>query len=688
MIRWLTAVFLPLCLCSQAQEPVPAVKDSSRTLNEVVVQAYASDRPQLVVPATLGIIKEHELNRFGNVSLLPAFNMVPGVRMEERSPGSYRFSIRGSSLRSPFGVRNVKFYWNGLPLTDGGGNTYLNLIDFSAVGSMEIIKGPGGSLYGAGTGGVVLLRSPKMAPSDLSYSVLGGSYGLLRVQGGGTIIQSEKFQMDFRLGYQKADGYRQQTNMNRLMGQVDWQNNLSKNSTLRGTIFSSQLYYQTPGGLTLAQYNADPQQARPSTPAVAGAVDQQAAVTNKTTYGGLTFEHVWGDHWVSHIGMFGSMTNFSNPTIRNYEVRLEENWGGRADTQFEFDKQSWKGKITAGAEYQHFFSPDAVYDNNLGTQGNLQTDDRLRSQLFLAFAQAELELPKDFYLTIGGSGNFIKYNLLRVSVTPEIEQERDFSPVFSPRVAVLKKISPVLSAYGSISSGFSPPSLAEVRPSTGAFNNTLNPEMGTSYEVGIKGMLFKAFQVNIAVYDFQLKETIVIQRDASGADYFVNAGATSQKGAEIMVNWSRVSPEKSIASLRVWTSYSYNRYRFKDYVNDGKDYSGNALTGVPPATLALGGDVALRNGFYANVTAYYSDRLPLNDANTDYANDYYLLGTRLGYRLHGKVPLEFFGGVDNAFDAKYSLGNDLNAVGGRYYNAAPRRNFYLGLTAKLPSARK
>lgn len=686
MFRWVTSAFVLLSLCSMAQEPVPAIKDTTRTLNEVVVQAYAADRPQGVVPATLGVIKEHELNRFGNVSLLPAVNMVPGVRMEERSPGSYRFSIRGSSLRSPFGVRNVKFYWNGLPLTDGGGNTYLNLLDFNSVGSMEIIKGPGGSLYGAGTGGVVLLQSPKMAASDLNYSVLGGSYGLLRAQGGGTIIQSEKFQMDLRIGYQKADGYRQQTNMNRLMGALDWQNILSPKSTLKGTIFSTQLYYQTPGGLTLAQYNADPQQARPSTPAAPGAVDQQAAVTNKTSYGGLTFEHLWSDHWASHIGMFGSVTNFTNPTIRNYEIRLEENWGGRADTQYEFAKQSWRGKLTLGAEYQHFFSPDAVYDNNLGVQGNVQTDDRLRSQIFLGFAQAELDLPKDFYLTIGASGNFIKYDFLRISVTPEISQQRNFSPVLSPRVALLKKIAPGLSAYGSISSGFSPPSLAEVRPSTGAFNNTLNPEMGTSYEVGVKGMLFNIFQVNFALYDFQLKETIVIQRDASGADYFVNAGATSQKGAEVMVNWSRVYSSGKISSLRAWTSYTYNKYRFKDYVNDGKDYSGNALTGVPPATLALGADIAFQMGLYANLTAYYSDGLPLNDANTDYAMDYFLLGTRLGYRLHGKVPIDFFVGVDNALDIKYSLGNDLNATGGRYYNTAPGRNFYVGLTAKLPSA--
>ena len=141
-----------------AQDPVAI--DSAKILNEVVIQAYAYKRPAEEVPAAVAVVSQKDFERFSNSTLLPTANTIPGVRMEERSPGSYRFSIRGSLLRSPFGVRNVKVYWNGLPFTDGGGNTYLNLLDFSSIGSMEIIKGPGGSLYGAGTGGVILLQTP------------------------------------------------------------------------------------------------------------------------------------------------------------------------------------------------------------------------------------------------------------------------------------------------------------------------------------------------------------------------------------------------------------------------------------------------------------------------------------------------------------------------------------------------
>jgi iron complex outermembrane receptor protein len=132
-------------------------EDSVKVLQEITIRAYEADRPLLQVPASVGLVLKEDLERFNNTSLVSAANTLPGVRMEERSPGSYRFSIRGSSLRAPFGVRNVKVYWNDLPLTDAGGNTYLNQLDANTIQQMEIIKGPGSSLYGAGTGGVLLL---------------------------------------------------------------------------------------------------------------------------------------------------------------------------------------------------------------------------------------------------------------------------------------------------------------------------------------------------------------------------------------------------------------------------------------------------------------------------------------------------------------------------------------------------
>lgn len=684
MTRSLLIIAFSLILF-QAVAQEQADKDSVRRLDEVVVKAFASDRALSEVPAAIAVIDSKELNRFNNTSLLPALNTVPGVRMEERSPGSYRLSIRGSSLRSPFGVRNVKVYWNGLPFTDGGGNTYLNSLDFNSINNIEIIKGAGASLYGAGTGGVVLLNSQLKRNDNIELHFTGGSYGLLRY-GVSTHLLSRKGILKLSINRQKSNGYREHTKMSRSAVQLEGVVSIGKKSTLSTILLASFLNYETPGGLTKAQYEADSRQARPTTSATQlGAVDQKAAVRNNTTYLGFVHEVNWNEYWLTRTGVYGSATDFENPSIRNYEKRWEGNTGGRTETQYKFIKPNWQGKITFGGEFQYFYSPVEVYGNDRGLPTTIQVIDTLTTRAILGFAQAEFDLPHQIYLTIGGSSNFLKYHFERSAPAINI-QDRKFDPQFSPRVALLKKIYHSLSAYSSISYGFSPPSLAEVRPSTGNFNNDLNPERGVSYEVGIKGNAFQSLVFDLTAYNFQLRETIVIQRTPDNADYFINAGKTSQKGFEAKVSWEPFLTNKSIvSSFRFWSSYSLNDYYFKDYINDAKDFSGKRLTGVSPNVAVAGTDIMLLNKFYTNITLTYVDHAPLNDANSEFASEYFLMGARAGYKGQIKrLPIEIFGGVDNLLDERYSLGNDLNAFGGRYYNVAAGRNFYFGIRINLP----
>lgn len=668
-----------------AQDPATQ-SDSSKILNEVIVHGYLYDRPLIEVPASIAVLKSGDFERYSNTSILPAMNAIPGVRMEERSPGSFRFSIRGSLLRSPFGVRNVKVYWNGLPLTDGGGNTYINLVDFNSITSSEVIKGPGGSLYGAGTGGVVLLNKTITAQPSLHLSSVFGSYGLQRYQLQGE-FGNDKVKTSIQYSHQQADGYRQQTEMNRDALNADVTFRLGLKSSLSATLFYTDLFYETPGGLTKAQYDADPKQARPpktSPPPLPGAVDAKAAVTNKTGYAGLIYDHEWNDKWSSRTGIYGSLTSFDNPTIRNYESRKEDNAGARHETDYLFSLNAVKGKLTFGAEYQFFFSPVKVYTNVEGDRGIIQSDDELKSRQLLGFAQVDLDLPEDFFVTIGVSSNFLKYDFLAKLTSPSIAQERKFDPVLSPRIAALKKLGQQISIYTSVSKGFSPPSLAEVRPSAGTYNNTLKAERGLSYELGLRGnAIGQQLVFDISGYDFRLDETIVIQRTVDGAEYFINAGKTSQRGLEAKVAWTPAIASGVLTSLKIWGSYAYSHYRFKNYVNDDVDYSGNRLTGIAPTVGVVGVDATIWK-LYTNITGNYTDATPLNDANSEYASEYFLLGARVGFKttIGQNCPIEIFTGVDNALDKKYSLGNDLNAVGGRYYNAAAGRNYYAGISVK------
>jgi iron complex outermembrane receptor protein len=101
--------------------------------------------------------------------------------------------------------------------------------------------------------------------------------------------------------------------------------------------------------------------------------------------------------------------------------------------------------------------------------------------------------------------------------------------------------------------------------------------------------------------------------------------------------------------------------------------------------VVAGLDIISKIGCYINITYNYTDKIALNDANSAYASSYHLLGSRLGYKkdFSKKISTEIFVGADNIFNTKYSLGNDINAAAGRYYNAAPARNYYAGIIFKF-----
>lgn len=676
----LTLLIFLIGLISFAQE-----KDSVKVLEEVVVRSYESNRPILQVPASIGLVLNTDLNRFSNTSLVSAVNNIPGIRMEERSPGSYRFSIRGSSLRSPFGVRNVKVYWNELPLTDPGGNTYLNQLDANSINQIEIIKGPGSSLYGAGTGGVILLKTPRPEnESLLSASYMGGSYGLKNYQF--SFSEGNKNSSHY-VGYQhqQADGYREQTRMVRDQLNSTFRFTITDKEELETAIFYTDLYYQTPGGLTEAEYKANPRQARPASGSQPGAVEQQAGVSLRSFYTGVFHQYHFSKNLHNRTGVYGNFVQFNNPAIRNYERRLEQNFGARTVTDFNTTIQGWNLKLNGGGEFQHGYSPVRNYRNLGGYPGLLTSDEEIRTLQFSVFGQGELS-KNNWILTGGLSANWVSYNLIQLNKAPAIEQSVNYDPVITPRVALLRKINEAFSVHGNVSFGFSPPTLAEVRPSNGVFNTDLKPEKGTQYEVGAKGYFAgRKIFIDMALYHFALDETIVVRRDADGADYFVNAGATNQNGLELLINWQPEINSSTVTAFKIWSGITLNQYEFKDYVKDNTSYSGNQLTGTPKQVITGGVDLTLFRKIYFHVTANHTSEIPLDDANTVYAKAYTLIGSRVSYKsaLSNRMPFEVFTGADNLLDQTYSLGNDLNAAGGRYFNAAPRRNYYFGVKIGL-----
>ncbi len=673
---------------AQNKKPVPV--DTTR-LKTVTVRGYLSEQPMLSVPASVSVLGAAQLRLQPDNSFVSALNTVPGIRAEERSPGSYRLSIRGSLLRSPFGVRDVKVYFDEIPLTDAGGNTYLNAIDIGSIGSIEILKGPDGSLFGANSGGVVRLSSINRYndSSYISAGINGGSYGLFHEK---IALQQRNGSNLFNLSqsFQTYHGYRQNSDTHRTYLQLSDKWNYSGQNEVRVLGIYSNLAYQTPGGLNLAQFTADPRLARQPTPTLPGAIQQHIGITTKVYLGGLTNEYHFSDRIKNVVSVFGSHVDFANPFITNYEQRSENTYGLR--TYFEMagiPKENLDWKLNLGVEWQQTNSQISNYGNNKGVKDTTQTSDNIHTNQHFIFGRYAADLFKRLHVEAALSLNWYEYDFKNIYPLNQSNfTNRNFSPQLMPRLALSYQLTNNFIWRASVSRGYSTPTTAEVRPTDNIVNTGLQAQTGWNYETGFRiRNTDETLLLDASVFYYHISNAIVRRLNANETEHYINAGGTNQPGFELsFTDWLiHQNNTHFIRGLQFNESYTYSRFTFRDYTVTSTSYSGNRLTGVPRHVFIS----SLQLKFPADLSVFaqhnYTSKIPLNDANSVYAGHYNLLQAKVSWQplIGRKTRLEIFAAADNILNEKYSLGNDLNAVGNRYYNASPLRNYNLGMNVRL-----
>ncbi|QDW28114.1 TonB-dependent receptor [Pedobacter sp. KBS0701] len=678
-----TLLFTLFFFTSLAQTLKP---DSTKKLEEVTVKGYYNHQTLLRSVSAVSVVDSSLIKNQSNSSFVSVLNTVPGVRMEERSPGSYRLSLRGSLLRSPFGIRNIKIYIDDFPLTDAGGNTYLNALDVSAVGMMEIYKGPEASIFGANTGGAILINPPAINRNEIDISANGGSYGLFH-QTASITQQYKKYSFSFNEGYERSDGYRQNSAMGRKYFQTLQQWNYSNAGNLKAFAFYSDLKYETPGGLTAAQLDQDPKLARPATATLPGAISQQAAIYNKTIFGGIANSYQISRRFKHVIALFTSYTDFKNPFITNYEQRYESTFGLRTFLEYAQTKEDFKFNAQIGLESSATKSQIKNFDNNGGEATKMQASDRLKASQDFAYFMLNFDISNKFLIELASSLNFYRYNYESYFPIVIASKQRKFDARFMPKAAVSYLITSDFSARASISKGYSPPTIAEVRSSDNNINNNLQAELGWNYELGLRYKTKnKRFYATGNLFTYRLKDAIVRRLNQNDAEYFINAGGTKQQGIELETTlWIIRNDDSFLTGLQWRSNYTFSHFRFENFVNGTITFSGNKLTGVPESILVNSLEFNFPKAFYLFVQHNYTASIPLNDNNTVFAKRYHLVESKLGIRnlSVNKIHLDLFAGVNNLLNMKYSLGNDLNATNGRYFNPAPGINFYTGLSIQL-----
>jgi iron complex outermembrane receptor protein len=659
------------------------LKASNYMLGEVIVSAYEGKQRIIESPGSIALLPQKEMKIDNDIYFVPSLNRVTGIYAHSGTYNTNRITIRGIGSRSLFITSKIRAYYDNIPLTTGDGETTVEDIDPNLIDRMETIKGPSSSLYGAGLGGTLLIRSESPSNQDkfLKYSITGGSFGYLK-NDLSFAYGNDKNRLGVVLNKINSEGYRENNHYDRFTSGIHYKSFLNKKTTLNflGTFIG--LNAQIPSSLNREMYETNPEAAAPNWAEAEGFED------NRKFISGLGISHIFNENSSLEASVFYTWRDL-------YERRpfniLEENvnaTGTRLKYEYKNEWNGYKLNIVGGGEYFIDFYKWQTYENNDNEQGELLSNNKETRENINGFVKTDLQFPFKTFLTIGLNINSTNYDYLNLYSIDGSDDSGDYSfgTTLSPRIAVSHPITQNLFVYGNISHGFSPPSLAETLTPSGTINPDIKPEQGINYELGTKGLIFKnKLFYDIAFFSMHISDLIVAQRVGEDEFIGVNAGKTLNNGLELSLNYNFLPISARNTEFTGFITYTLANYTFKEFVQAGNDYSGNQLTGVPKNVFNLGFAFKIKAGLYGNLNYQFVDEMPMRDDNSVYSEAYQLVNLKLGYlkRLSDRFDINIHGILNNILNEKYASMISVNAssFGGnppRYYYPGLPRNFFFG----------
>ncbi len=675
-------LFLMLCfshLVLAQQTP----QDSITQLDEIILLEEVTPKKATGITAS-STINTQTFERFNPTDIPSAINQISGIYVLSGALNTNRITIRGVGARTPFGTDKLRLYFNGIPVTNGTGFSTIEAFDLENLGSLEVIKGPKGTAYGANLGGAILLNT-RLAPEGSTRLVNNftvGSFNLFK-NNLSFSHQEKKFGIKVSYNHLETDGFRQNNRFTRDGLLVNSHVALSPKSTLGFLVNYIDYTAQIPSSINATDFREDPRRAAANWLAARG------FEANKYTLAGLYHHYDISPKLKNTTSIFYTYLDHDEPRPFNILEEFTNGFGFRSV----FDGNVGSGTYTLGGElYQDEYEWSTFQnlfrdrDGDGSFKGDQISDNKeFRTQLNL-FGTITYPLSSELSAQVGLNVNKTDYDFRDLFNTgPEnTSAERDFDPIVLPSFGLQYALEQG-QLYANVSRGFSNPSLEETLTPDGIINPDIAQETGTSYEVGgAFNFCNRKFRVAATLYRMDINNLLVAQR--VGEDQFVgrNAGETRHQGLELDAKYRWLLDQTLV--IAPYISYTLNDHTFVDFVDGDNDFSGNPLTGVPKHRIASGIDVVHKEGFRANLTHQFVDEIPLTDANTLRSESFNVFNARLSYRtpVAKRFSLGVNVGVNNLFNTRFAQSVLINAVGfggsePRYFYPGNARNYYGGV---------
>jgi iron complex outermembrane receptor protein len=670
---------VPVVTWAQQQE------SSWDQLEEIVVRATRIPTDIGDLPFAAGSVgkKEIQLAR-QQLGLDEALVNVPGLFFQNRYnfAQDLRVAIRGFGARANFGIRGIRIFADDIPLTLPDGQSSVDAIDLGSAERIDVIRGPFSAVYGAAAGGVIIIQTEDgTQPPVLSARLNAGSYGFRQAQAraGG---QNGGLNWLANLSSTRLDGYRD-------------------HSEYRSDLLNSKIRYEFSDGSRLTMvFNAmDSPEAQDPGGLNAGEVAEnrrQAAPRNLLYNAGEALEQQsLGFAYRKTVNESQELMLRSYFVSREFRNRLpfdinSNGQGGSVDLDRDFSglggSYGWTQKLGHGSNHLVLgFDYNAQRDlrrrfaNNQGVLGDMTTNQDEDVTTLGVFVEDAWDLSETVALTLGA-----RYDELEYKATDRTggggSGQADFNEL-SPMAGIVWKVWRDTNLYGNISSSFDPPATTELANPDGptGFNQNLDAQTATNYELGLKGLLTGKARYELALFHIDVKGAIVpFELEGSGQSFFENAGESTHDGLETALSMEFM-PGLTGTATWTWSDFTFDEFRGVD----GEVYDGNRIPGIPEQLVHLELAWSHPSGFHAGWDLLYAGSFYADNANSVKTDHYTVSNLRAAYRwAEAQWEIEPFLGINNIFDEEYMSNVRLNASFGRYWEPAPERNFYGGLTAR------
>jgi iron complex outermembrane receptor protein len=733
------------CLASSlsiAAEPL--TQDEIETANvllaaPVVVTATRQEQNSFDLPVSIDTVSGETI-REGQlqVNLSESAARVPGVVVNNRNNPAQDLAIqvRGFGARSAFGVRGVRLYADGIPLTMPDGQGQTGTFNLDTAKNIEYLRGPFSALYGNSSGGVVQIFTQDGADDPtLSGGVTFGSYDTRRASltfGG----DNDGFNYIVNASTYRTDGYREQSEARRdtLHGKFSFNLSESTNLTLVATALD-QPDNDDPQGLNAIQMSQDRKQANPNS------LKFDTRVSRSHEQIGATFEHLLTTNDTLRLmAYYGQRENEQYQSISIAAQRDDRNGGGVATIDRDFGgidlRWTHQGKLgeapysfNVGMNYDRMeddrkgyenFTSNAAFgtlpagrdcgnvlsDIVCGVKGNLRRDEINKVHNFDQYVQASVDVHPRLNLSAGMRHSHVKFenedhfivNTGYNNTNPDDSGTVNFRET-TPVVGAVFKLTDTLNLYANAGESFETPTFVEMayKSAGSGLNLDLKPAKSRQYEIGAKWMLGANTLLNAALYRINTDDEIVVLQQAGGRTVYQNVDSSERKGFELSID------SRFANGVSAYLGYSYLDAEFTSDFTSCKPFSLTGATFCNPAVdpthveaIASGGDIpgTYKHTLFGEVAwkhqpSGFSTALEARAFSKSYvafkseygrADGYTTVAWRGGFTQNkGQWKFSEFVRVENLFDKEYVGSIRVGDLNGSYYEPAPGRTWLLGV---------